>query len=473
VPSKERGFWESFCRTIILPAISVALTTIASALAKAPEGTVARGMAPVLTATAVFFAARFVTHLELGYWKWQVGLARWMSVMMIFEGLIALAFLAAGPCLYFEVGQPSPHQLSVEEFAIAGGLLVIVLVHTLIVSWLAEQLGLERGSENAKHCLIVRILRGAGLRLNLTPVVKRLERTTAANSLSVIALWILISLGSVALANTPAVGPAVLDSFTAESSPKAESLGTEKRRFRFVTSCGPQYDVKDFGRGLPLTIRSELFAQWFGHERGLGEILGGCINRAHEVRTTGVWVAAGTCHGVFRSVSVATPTGSGAILLWAPGRFALSEAESGSLLEATAHVLIGSGDMYTVATTYGTNVFVREELSNGNGGLKGIPHACDQIKEDPVQFVRVPPALTRLWLHQMEINGHWLWPAHKVGQPANQFVFRSEHDDTLRITAECKTQILCVMNVSGAQSDSTGRGPVSVERLMEFAPASL
>jgi hypothetical protein len=474
VEQNGRSLWGSFWRTISLPAVGAALGGIPRFLAKTPEGNIARGLTPVMLATAMIFAARFITHLELKYWIWKTGLARVMCIMMVVEGLITLAFLAAAPCLYFEVGHPSPHQLSVEEFAIAGGLLVIVFFHTLIVSWLVEQLKLDRGSEHAKSCLIVRILRGIGLRLNLKALVKRLERTTAINSLSVIALWILISLGSVALANTPAVGPAVLASFTAQSSTMTESRGVPKHQSRFLTECGPRYEESDFGRAIPQAIRAELFAQWFGRERGLGETFGGCINRAHEVGTTGVWVAAGTCDSVFRSLAVATPSGPGAILLWGPGRFALSEAENGSLVEATPHALIGSGDMYTVTTTYGTNVFIREELSNGIDGLKGVPRACDQIDEDPVQFVRVPPALTRLWLAQMELEEQWLWPAHEAGQPANRFVFRGgRRGDTRSIEAECQTQTLCVMNANGTQSTISGGGSVSVERLMEFAPTPL
>ena len=130
--------------------------------------------------------------------------------------------------------------------------------------------------------------------------------------------------------------------------------------------------------------------------------------------------------------------------------------------------------MYTVTTIYGTNVFVRAELSNGSGGLKGIPHTCDQIDEDAVQFVRVPPALTRLWLAQMELQEEWLWPAHEAGQPASKFVFRGDkRDDAQSITAECQTQTSCLMNVNGTQSKISGRGGVSVERMMEFAPTPL
>ena len=473
------GLKRSFLKIVVVPAVSLAFSGLAHVCVKAPEGLVARLLAPVIALFAVLFAARFVAHLELGYWEWTTPLHRVMCGLTIFEGLIALAFLMTGPYLFFRVGIPSAHRLSVLEFDSAGILLLVIMIQCLVVSWLAEELGLERGSENAKHCRIVKILKGGAQRLGLERLVKVCERTTPANHVSVLVMWTLASLCSVVLANSPSVAPTAYRYLEGESNAD-QGAGAQtptphsREYFGYPAHCGPPGAESDLGTAVPEELRAELYAQWFARGRGLGENFAGCINPAHEVGTTGVWVAAGTCEGIFRSLAVATPKGRGAILLWGPGRFAMEEAEAGTLLGATPHVFLGSGDMYSITTTWGTSIFLREELSDGNGGLKGKPRSCAAIKEDPVSFIRVPPALTRLWLSQMELEKHWLWPNLEPGQQSDDhFVFHDlDPNDTRRIVAHCETETGCVLETPSGTSSIIGAGAVDIERLMAFAPVA-
>ncbi len=470
----EGGLVRSLARMAIAPLTSLVIAGVSHAALDVPEGVVARVLALVLEIQATLFAARFVTHIELKYWQWTSPRHRVLCGLMVVEGLIAVGFLMTGPLLFFEIGAPSPHSLSVLEFDAAIVLFFAILVQSLLVSYLVETLKLERGSENAKHCLVVRVLRSSAMRLELEWLVRRLQRTTPVNHLSVLVLWILISLCSVAFANSPSVGPTIIGYLTPKEDLGADATADEiARRASFLAGCGAPGEKSDLGSTIPAKLRTEMYSQWFGKGRGLGEIFGGCINPAHEVGHTGVWAAAGSCDGMFRSLAVATPNGPGAILLWGPGRFALEEAAAGRLLSATAHVLVGSGDMYTVTTTSGTSVFLRVELSNGDGGLKGKPRTCSQIKEDPVPFLRIPPALTRLWVSEMQSEERWLWPRLEIGLESDHgFEFHSlNRADTTRRTAKCDSETSCTLVVGGSKSESSGYGQVSIEKLMAYAPA--
>jgi hypothetical protein len=478
--------------------ITLPVTALTKYAGHASDAAVARLLAVVILWFAVLYTARFVTHLELHYGRWTTPLNKVMYVVLGIEGLICLAFLACGPLLFFTSTRSS--QLGALEFEWALGLWAVILIHSLILSWLVEELKLPRGSENAHRCRIVKILAGGAKRLNLQWLSERLMRKTQLDQVSALIIWTLAGVAGVMAANAPAFAP---DAYKILNGTESHSVGkrpdgktsgkpppakTPRHRRREPVSSAvgrstsepgqtPDYGALcgaalQPGDGAPEPQRSELFAQWLARGQGLGAIFAGCANPAHAVGTNGIWISAGTCEGALRSLAVASTDGPGAILLWGPARFALAQANAGSLLGATPHRLAENGDIYTVATITGTYVFLRRELSNGHERPAGVARSCRDVREDPVPFLEVPPALTRLWIAEMENDGRWLWPVLSLrSRTGLDFGFRSvDPADNRRITASCSSDTSCVLRVDDVESRTDGAGNVDASKLLNLAP---
>lgn len=492
---------------IVVGCISFAFGAVLWAL-DTPPAVLARLLAALLLGLALLYFSRFLTHIELDYWHPQGQRRRFMRLWLVLEAVIAIVFAVAGPALV--LGPLAAPAINLAEFGAASTLLLVVLIHSLVLSWLIADLDLPRGSEHAAYCRAVRGLVWLADRLNLNRLADWCLTRTRATTLSAMALTILAGLGSVAVANIPAV----LDSpdvarFLNRSSPENGDNGGPRRDGNTSDAPSPsgvaQVDsslrspdsaniqtvdatattpsaagtTPDFehlcGVSLPFDTapepqRTQLSSAWLYSEVALGAIFAGCPSPGHPVGPVeGVWFAAGTCLGELRSLAVAVPGAEVAILLWRPARFALARAQDGSLVGATSQVKAGNGDVYTVTTAEGTYVFARRILSDGTGGLEGEPQSCADVQEDPVPFVEVPPALTRLWLGQVLAEGLWIWPAAEVD---GRVVFHSDDPaDERTIVGRCRSSIECTLRVDGSRSSAAGAGAIDTARLLDLAPA--
>ncbi|HWT94768.1 MAG TPA: hypothetical protein VN238_17360 [Solirubrobacteraceae bacterium] len=469
------------------------LAGAASFFADLSAGAIARALCFVVAWFAVLYVSRLITHAELGYLKWTTPLHRVLCGVLVVELLIALAFVVSVPLVFFSDARPQ--DVAVLQFWLSIGLALAVLVHSLVLSWLVERLRLPRGTEHADNCGVVGVLYDAGERLGLGWLVRHFRHATAPNHVSALVIWTLMALVGVTVIDLPAAAPGIAHvltrgeaeepdgsvAVTVESktppdkspTPPAPARPKSAVELPVAEEPVPRYDAlcpdAAPGRGAPGAQRKLLFLLWLGPS-GLGAIFGGCANEAHRVRP-GVYAAAGTCFGKLRSVAIATAEGDAAILLWEPANFALKRVKDGTLLGATPHRYAGGGDLYSVTTVLGTYVFARTSVSDGFARMDGTPRSCDDVHEDPVPFVRVPPALVRLWVDLMERRGRWYWPV--VDGKASRIRFEStDPADMNTVTASCTSDTACTLLADGVESRTSGREPVRPSRLFAYAPAA-
>ena len=356
---------------------------------------------------------------------------------------------------------------------------------------------IKTGTQLASHCWFVRGLRKLISRFDhfrfFAWLNEQWEKSAPAGKVSYLVVWITAAMIGVAGANlAPIIKHSLPDKAPQIAAPpKSNHHHSDKtpkptqNQKPEVTKSDPEEEGGDEpslsdlcgtlshpGRPAPEPAYGLLYAQWFGPGVGLGAILAGCPEPAHEL-STGAWYEAGTCHGVLRSLSVA-PSGAeaGAILLWRPARFALAAAGRGTLESASSSRLSGEGEFYTVTTVSGTYVFMREHVSDGSSGSVGEARDCAEIEEDPVPFLVLPPALSRIWFEYVLAEEQWIWPVSEVSSSGvTSFVFNSaDPADERDISATCRSATDCEMIAEGVPAHSSGPGPIDVLRLLEDAP---
>lgn len=455
---------------------------LGSAVTDVPESVAVSFFAFFVGALSIAYAIRTEIHIEhLVRTRSRNGLH---ILVVALEILVTFAFLAAAP---FLLSDPD----GVAACIYAGAIVVPVIALGVAMSWLNEHFGIKTGTEVASHCWFTRALRWLITRFDHYSFFRWLnslwDRNAPSGRVSYLVLWISAGLVAVAAANGPPVykalshhAPKVKKKAREKrgSSPKntaAEASGKLPDADRVEESepdleqlCG---DLLDPGEPAPEPARSLIYSQWLGLG-GLGAIFAGCPKPAHQL-ADGLWYAAGTCHGDLRSLALAPPGAqSGAILLWGPARFALAAAEAGELKSATSSRLADEGEFYTVDTVAGTVVFIREEVSDGESKYASTPRDCADIREDPVPFVKLPPALTRLWFSQIQYDGVWIWPTAEASTEGGvEITFRStDPSDEREIAALCSSGTDCELRVEGVTASSSGVGGIDVGRLLEIAP---
>jgi hypothetical protein len=467
------------------PAIGVAGVAFINWVGGVPSAAAVSILAVLVGFLAIAYSVRTEIHLE--------HLIRTRStrplhiVVVVLEIVVSLAFLAAPVVLLSE-----PDRLTELLYALALALLVVSL--GLAMSRVSKRYGIKTGTQLASHCWFVRGLRwliSCFDHFRLFAWLNSLwERHAPAGNVSYLVVWITAALIAVAAANGPPLikhlgnGPRSKKtgrksggsgheteptSRPSVSDQPSNEEGDDESEPSLTDLCG---NLSHPGEPAPEPAYAHLYAQWLGLGIGLGGITAGCPQPAHLL-ANGLWYEAGTCHGAFRALAVAAPgVETGAILLWRPARFALSTAENGTLKSATSSRLADEGEFYTVTTASGTNVFIREHVSNGNGGLKGKARDCGDIEEDPVPFVKLPPALSRLWFEQVLSEEVWIWPATEaVTSTGTEFTFNStDPADTREITATCMNHTYCELVIDGASVAASGPEPIDVGSLLEVAP---
>jgi hypothetical protein len=139
-----------------------------------------------------------------------------------------------------------------------------------------------------------------------------------------------------------------------------------------------------------------------------GAVEAGCGGLERLVRSDGsVHVAEGRCGARLRSLGVAADGHPAVLLYGAAARFAAAEAEAGELLYAEA-ASPADGELYVVATTRGTYVFVRMAPSASID--EDDARHCAEVDSVARPFAVLPPPLGALWRGHMTTTQGWLWP---------------------------------------------------------------
>jgi hypothetical protein len=412
---------------------------------------------------------------------------------------VALAFLACAPvCFFWSDG--------VAQFTAALAILLAGFSLDLAMSWLVRNRGVMSGTEGAEHCGFIRFIRVDVLEpVDYVKPFKwlngRWDLKAPWGKVSFLSVWLWATMVTVATANAPRVAPPVYHFFrgNAEKS-TTEAAKAEVSSASLIGSGGgsvesPEPDVRrpemqlhasspDYseqcgnhavpGVPAPRPQRRELYDQWLG-PAGLGAMFAGCARPARR-EPNGVWYEAGVCDGAVRSLAVAAPRAAGALLLWAPARFGLARAREGSLVGATSSRLVGSGEIYSVATDAGTYLFLRDRLSAGAAGPAGAVASCSDVANGGVPYVTLPPALSRLWSARLEAQGEWLWPLSEVRAAGGgaDYTFRSaETTDKREIVGHCDSATNCELRIGAAPRRDTGNGAVDMPQILDSAPPAL
>jgi hypothetical protein len=468
--------------------------------ANVSERVASKLLAGYVAVMAICYAARCITHAEIGYGRSGAERAKWALVALFdIEVVLTLFFLAIGPITFF--GDRSGHDACLLQLKLVSVFLVLAFIHALCLSAVIERLpDVDRGSDVSQHCRIVRLLNWVGHRVRLGFVVEFFMRPGLRTQLSVMMIWILISLGGVAAGDvstvvqfapggsgdekqvddniegststpsTTSTSPTTTTSTIPDPEDDASSDTTQK-----ATSDHPSYEDlcgrharPGRGRDVPKAVADEIYDLWLGSPDGLGAIYAGCAEPAHRVGESLTWVAAGMCNEDFRSLAVVDGKGGHqAILRLRPAEFALARFKDTTLVSATSQRKTGNGDYYTVTTTSGTYVFARSVLSDGTGPLHGDPRTCADIHRDPVGFVKMPPPLSWLWLYQMTDESTWYWPSTADG---HHFTFKGSDPAGHRITGDCPRTNQCVITVDGTEASATGARVLDPARIARIAP---
>jgi hypothetical protein len=473
------------------PAIGVLGIAFLNWLGGVSESTTVRMFAIIVGLLAIAYAVRVEIHIEhlLRTLLRTRSCNSFHALLVALECLVSLAFLAASPYILSFPNRGT-------ELIAAAALAFSVLALGVTMSKVAERYGIKTGTQLASHCWFVRGLRwliGCFDHFAFFAWLNSLwERNAPPGRVSYLVTWISVGLIAVAAAN----GPPVIKNLGDDSPvvgthrepghsggglqhdlqpspapiprPPSREEAPEEDEPSLAELCGR---LSEPGKRAAEPARALLYAQWLG-VGGLGAITAGCPKPAHLL-ANGVWYEAGTCNGTLRSLALAAPNAeAGAILLWRPARFALAAAQRGTLESATSSRLTEGGEFYTVTTTAGTSVFIREDVSDGSGGLDGNPRDCGDIHEDPVPFLRLPPALSRLWFERVEYDGVWIWPATETATHVGvEFTFDStDVGDDRKFTATCASDTDCELVIDGVSNASSGTGLIDVNRLLEIAP---
>jgi len=198
-----------------------------------------------------------------------------------------------------------------------------------------------------------------------------------------------------------------------------------------------------------------------------GAVEAGCGEPDELVLAAGsVRVSAGYCGSELRSLAVVAEGHPPVLLYGAAARFAAARASLGQLLYAE-EAAPGGGELYVVATTDGTYVFVRLALDAGVGGAL----RCDEITPIAEPFAKLPPPLVELWRQRMMATGAWLWPLPDPAAGPRAFVFVAHGGSAVVAHGDCVDDGDCALDGETGEVVWRGSAVVSVADLAPWMPA--
>jgi hypothetical protein len=123
-------------------------------------------------------------------------------------------------------------------------------------------------------------------------------------------------------------------------------------------------------------------------------------------------------------------------------------------------------DLYVVATTDGTFLFVRVAPSIRVG--TGTPLACEDVNDVARPFSVLPPPLAELWFQHIRRDG-WAWPVIVGSSRSGALDFR-----TGQIVARgiCSSDASCELSGPGENWTFQGAATVTLADLHPYLPSS-
>lgn len=122
----------------------------------------------------------------------------------------------------------------------------------------------------------------------------------------------------------------------------------------------------------------------------------GCPTRARPTGG-GAYLIDGERQGEFWSMAVASPQYPAAVLLEPAAKSARWIAPSRSWWGPPRED-IGAGDFHVLFTAIGPCVMVREEKTDGEGGLESPPERCYEVEPARSRYTVLSPGAAELWI---------------------------------------------------------------------------
>lgn len=428
------------------------ITYLANHLQAVGTNLVLRLSGGLLVAAGLTYAGRTLVHVKDHYWNFRPDDDElWSDLQRIaLSGLVVVDLsIAAGLVSAGGVFQIDPSRAAQFYAGLSAVLLIAVSSHLTLR--LVSAAGLPRGTDTIEHCPVVRSLRNNVELWKSAPGIRQLDafiwRKTPIGYISGLVVFLILALSVSAvvdkLAHTAHLRlandrrglgisgivsqhprklrphkPRPSDHGPGTSSPgptgdEAAAIPT------YAQDCGTAVIP---GQGAPTPEDTELRDAWYE----IGGVNAACGGPAHRVPgTADVYYVNGYCGEQLRSVGVAAPDHPAVLLLEGWATFAEKMAQAGKLLGASAHRFVGSGDFQVVYTTVGPYVLIREQVSDGHGGLTGIAGTCYDLQVAKEQPVTVPPGLVGLWLRYERLYQP-VWPRQLVAGTTDgitKFVF--------------------------------------------------
>jgi hypothetical protein len=467
----------------------------------------------LMVGVGVLAGGRVLVHLRDRYWQWQGAPDREWTVrdrhalngFVVVDSLVALVLIGCGAWFFM---QPD-NWLELGLFTVLALATIVASVETV---GLAAKGGLPRGSETIGNCFAVRWVRKATKAFYPLPRVRRIDvfvwetRTHVTRVSGLVIVIVLLLLGG-ALSQAVAVAPQVKHYLSQPLRPKqggqdSGSIGAPSlaqaapppARPRIplqsgvattITQPGPRlaappptYDqlcgtALSPGDGAPPQEAAALKQAWFQ----LGGAVAACAERAQLVTgSSNVYYALGQCDGRPRSIGVVGPDQAAVMLLDEPAALARRMALEGTLRGASARTPIGDGDFQIVDTVAGSYVVIRRQVTDGHGGLRGVPERCADIQSSAAaEYVTVPPALVGLWL-QLGRLGRPTWPAIDPARSAmgdTAFDFYASDSVEPVATGSCSSPTSCQLRADGiVWTTTSGGATVTTEQVRADGPTS-
>lgn len=473
-PFEERVF--PFAAVMAAGTAVAAVTSLFLRIADvvATPGLTRIGALTMITAGVLIVGSNTI-HIGGGYCQhdsdladWTANKRRWLTGLVAASLITGLALIGAGAVFFF--AEPHPWR----QFLTASVAIPVVWAIYSYSLELAQQGGLDRGTELVRSWTIVKCLRRKTRQMLSVPGIKHIDGLlwvwkTPPSEFSSLAIAILASLLFVFATSGIAVSPEVLD-YLSRSHGSAEDKTTEgkngntwtgpkgagtRRVSGKRTSNGsatgkanakrssvsgytgsatkkPTYEdlcrlaAVEPGDEIPGAERSEINGVW----HAVGAPTAGCAQRAEHVSgTQDVYAVRGLCNGEFRALGVVSPQHPAAILLDRPALFAREMLNTGKLRGASARVRIGHGDFQIIYTTDGPHMFIRQQTTDGDGGLGSAPARCEDVKPGGGRYVELAPALVTLWLRLGALRSR-TWPARDISRDTETRRAYSFYSDT-------------------------------------------
>lgn len=232
----------------------------------------------------------------------------------------------------------------------------------------------------------------------------------------------------------------------------------------YVDNCGAEVVPGD---GAPEPLRGEIKRAW--EEESPAD---GCAQLAQKDRSGRAFLVPGECRGRRSSLGIVSWEYGAAILLENAALAAREVAAEAEIDGASARADIANGDFQLIYTPEGPYLLIRDQKTDGHGGLSEAPVTCAEIVPGKETYQVLTPGMAELLLRFNRGVEH-AWPASVDRGPGGGFdLVSAEGDDRVLAHAVCPSRTECRVQDSGIELAAIPADidEVTVPAIQEYGP---